>query len=131
MDPINYTQQLANYRTDLQGTMNPNGIMKEETIVDEAGKTFSDYFGQAISQIDEKVQMMNQDTMDVITGGEVDLAQVMINMSEAQLTLQTATQVRNKCLEAYNDIKSMQFQKDEENEINGCEIEGWVRTTEV
>lgn len=109
MDPINYTQQLANYRTDLQGTMNPNGIMKEETIVDEAGKTFSDYFGQAISQIDEKVQMMNQDTMDVITGGEVDLAQVMINMSEAQLTLQTATQVRNKCLEAYNDIKSMQF----------------------
>ena len=33
----------------------------------------------------------------------------MINMTEAQLSLETAVQVRNKVIEAYNDIKNMQF----------------------
>jgi flagellar hook-basal body complex protein FliE len=33
----------------------------------------------------------------------------MIDMSSSQLVLQSAVQVRNKCIEAYNDIKNMQF----------------------
>jgi len=52
---------------------------------------------------------MDQDTVNLITGDESDLGNVMIRMTEAQLALQTAVQVRNKCLEAYNDVKNMQF----------------------
>lgn len=109
MNAINHMQQLTNYRTNLQ-ELNNSQLNKNETpLIDSAGKSFSDHIGQAVAQLDEKVQMMDQDTLNVITGGETDLAQVMINMTEAQLTLQTATQVRNKALEAYNDIKNMQF----------------------
>ncbi len=52
---------------------------------------------------------MDQSTTDMISGKQDDLGQVMINMTESQLTLQTAVQVRNKALEAYNDLKNMQF----------------------
>ena len=45
----------------------------------------------------------------MISGTESDLGKVMINMTEAQLSLETAVQVRNKVIEAYNDIKNMQF----------------------
>ena len=109
MKSINYTQQLVNYRTSLQASTMENPTQHESPLIDGSGKNFSDYIGQAVAQLDEKVQQMDQDTLNVITGGETDLAQVMINMTEAQLSLQTATQVRNKALEAYNDIKNMQF----------------------
>ncbi len=52
---------------------------------------------------------MDQDTIKMITGDESDLGNIMIRMTEAQLALQTAVTVRNKCLEAYNDVKNMQF----------------------
>nr|WP_252894834.1 flagellar hook-basal body complex protein FliE [Liquorilactobacillus satsumensis] len=52
---------------------------------------------------------MNQSTADMVSGKENSLGNVMIKMTEAQLSLQTAVQVRNKCLDAYNDIKNMQF----------------------
>lgn len=107
MDAINYRERLMNNRTDLQGVT--NRLTHSTPMADEAGQTFGDYFGKAIMKLDEKVQKMDQDTLNVITGQESDLAQVMINMTEAQLTLQTATQIRNKALEAYNDIKNMQF----------------------
>lgn len=109
MNSINYAQQLVNYRSGLEEISLGNRMRDETPTVDASGKNFSDYIGQAVAQLDEKVQQMDQDTINVITGGETDLAQVMINMTEAQLSLQTATQVRNKALEAYNDIKNMQF----------------------
>ena len=38
---------------------------------------------------------------------QVDLAQVMVSMQKASISFQAMTQVRNKLLEAYRDIKSM------------------------
>lgn len=107
MNGINYTNQLLDYRNNLQET----GMSPVATPVqtDDRGLTFSDYMGDAFSKLEDKVTVMDQDTKNVITGGETDLAQVMIHMTEAQLMLQTATQIRNKCLEAYNDVKNMQF----------------------
>jgi flagellar hook-basal body complex protein FliE len=52
---------------------------------------------------------LDQGTNGMISGTESDLGKVMINMTEAQLSLETAVQVRNKVIEAYNDIKNMQF----------------------
>ena len=108
MNEIMNAQQLTNYKTSLQGQMSQ---IQRPTAnpIDEVGNSFSDYFWKAIEKLDQSMQVMNQDTKNVITGEESDLAQVMIHMTEAQLTLQTATQIRNKCLEAYNEIKSMQF----------------------
>lgn len=72
-------------------------------------KSFGDYLEQAMSGINSKMQVMDQSTNELISGKQDDLGQVMMNMTESQLTLQTAVQVRNKALEAYNDLKNMQF----------------------
>ena len=64
---------------------------------------------KAIAGLNSNMNTMDQGTNGIISGTESDLGKVMINMTEAQLSLETAVQVRNKVIEAYNDIKNMQF----------------------
>ncbi|MCC5895766.1 MAG: flagellar hook-basal body complex protein FliE [Alkalibacterium sp.] len=45
----------------------------------------------------------------LIDGSADDLHSVMIKTTEAQLSLEVAVQLRNRALEAYNEIKNMQF----------------------
>ncbi len=45
----------------------------------------------------------------LINGSADDLHTVMIKTTEAQLSLEVAVQLRNRALEAYNEIKNMQF----------------------
>lgn len=45
----------------------------------------------------------------LIDGSADDLHTVMIKTTEAQLSLEVAVQLRNRALEAYNEIKNMQF----------------------
>lgn len=80
---------------------------EEQSAVGKA--SFGDYVKQAVTALTQKTDSLDQDAVGLITGDETDLGNVMIRMTEAQLSLQTAVQVRNKCLEAYNDVKNMQF----------------------
>jgi flagellar hook-basal body complex protein FliE len=45
---------------------------------------------------------------DYATGGDTPLHQVMLSINKAELSLQLATQVRNKLVNAYQDISRMQ-----------------------
>jgi len=62
-----------------------------------------------MNTLNQNISVIDQDTKNIISGKETDLGSVMTRMTEAQLTVQTAVQIRNKCLEAYNDLKNMQF----------------------
>lgn len=113
MVEINQLSNLMNYRTQLQDAMSTSRIQQGLGVVDQQeGKkvpTFSDYLGKAVDVLNQNMNTMNQSTTDMITGNQSDLGQVMINMTEAQLSLQTAIQIRNKCLESYNELKNMQI----------------------
>lgn len=113
MVEINQVSNLMNYRTQLQDAMSTSRIQQGLGAVEQQdGKqvpTFSDYLGKAVDALNQNMNTMNQSTTDMITGNQSDLGQVMINMTEAQLSLQTAIQIRNKCLESYNDLKNMQI----------------------
>lgn len=74
--------------------------------------TESDFFDTLKSSISslEEGQLLSDRAIDgLITGEAGNLHQVMIKTSEAQISLELAVQLRNKCLEAMNEIKNMQF----------------------
>lgn len=71
--------------------------------------SFSTILSQTMNTLNQNISVIDQDTKNIISGKETDLGSVMTRMTEAQLTVQTAVQIRNKCLEAYNDLKNMQF----------------------
>ena len=59
--------------------------------------------------MDSQVTTSSNNIEKLITGDLDNMHTAMIDMSKSQLVLQTAVQVRNKCVESYNEIKNMQF----------------------
>lgn len=74
----------------------------------ESIKQFSTYLNQAIDSVaaqEKNVTQMNEN----FQLGKVSVDQVMIASEQAMLSLQLTTQVRNKVVEAYQEIMRIQM----------------------
>ena len=73
----------------------------------EAQQTFANTLKDAISKVND--QQIQSDTMTekLINGGNVDLHEVMIASQKASITLNATMEVRNKAVEAYQEITRM------------------------
>ncbi|MES2819747.1 MAG: flagellar hook-basal body complex protein FliE [Pseudomonadota bacterium] len=79
------------------------------TSVKEPGApSFSEMLGQAVGKVNETQQASNQlaTAFEMGTGG-IDLSDVMIASQKASVSFQAMTQVRNKLVQAYQDIMQM------------------------
>lgn len=74
-----------------------------------SSSSFSGMIEQAMINLNDKQVSADQAVQGLVAGDADNLHNVMIQTSEAQLTLDLALQVRNKCLDAYNEVKNMQF----------------------
>ena len=76
------------------------------------GKTL-DGFGQSLldatRSLDELQKTADASALDLATGQPVDLHDVMLAQTRASLGLNLAVQVRNKLVEAYQDVMRMQL----------------------
>ncbi|QLF95094.1 flagellar hook-basal body complex protein FliE [Pseudomonas sp. ABC1] len=70
--------------------------------------SFSELLGQAVNKVHETQQASNQLASAFEMGqGGVDLTDVMIASQKASVSFQALTQVRNKVVQAYQDIMQM------------------------
>jgi len=72
------------------------------------GPSFADMLGQAVGKVNETQQASNQlaKAFEIGQSG-VDLTDVMIASQKASVSFQAMTQVRNKLVQAYQDIMQM------------------------
>lgn len=72
------------------------------------GPSFAEMLGQAVGKVNETQQASNQlaKAFEIGQSG-VDLTDVMIASQKASVSFQAATQVRNKLVQAYQDIMQM------------------------
>lgn len=74
----------------------------------EAHETFKAALNQAIKEVNE-MQQESQHKTELLAKGEInDLHDVMITSQKASVTLQATVEVRNKVVEAYQEIMRMQ-----------------------
>ena len=66
--------------------------------------SFVDVFKNAVNDVNTTDEAAKQSQMNVVTGQTDDLPTLMVNTTKADLALQTLVQMRNKALDAYNDI---------------------------
>lgn len=71
--------------------------------------SFSDIIKNSINNLDNKQLESNHAIQGLVSGEADDLHNVMIKTTEAQISLELAVQLRNRSLEAMNEIKNMQF----------------------
>jgi flagellar hook-basal body complex protein FliE len=79
-------------------------IDKSSGVKSDAGSAFDDIFKQAVNNVNTAEQQANMDTLNVATGQSDDLHTLMISSEKAELALMALVQVRNKALDAYNEI---------------------------
>lgn len=68
---------------------------------------FSETLKDMIKQVNETQMVSGKATQDFIAGNDIELHEVMAKGQEAQLSFQFMMEIRNKLLEAYQDIQRM------------------------
>ncbi len=90
--------------------MQMDALAKAKPVVTEQVQAprFSDLLGQAIDTVHQKQQAANQlaDAFEIGQSG-VDLTDVMVASQKASVSFQALMQVRNKVVQAYQDIMQM------------------------
>jgi flagellar hook-basal body complex protein FliE len=74
-----------------------------------SGNSFLDSLSSAFNSLNTQLTATDATMNDFAAGGSADLHTVMLQMEEASLSLKTAVQVRDKLLEAYQEIMRTQL----------------------
>lgn len=75
----------------------------------EGTLTFGQILRQKLQEVSDLQKQADQLTSQFLAGGNVELHQVMLAVEQAGLALQLTMQVRNKLVEAYQEIARMQI----------------------
>ena len=75
---------------------------------DAAGGSFMDAIGDALGQLNSQLSGADAAMASFASGGSADLHTVMLQMQEASLGLSLGVQVRDKLLDAYQQIMHLQ-----------------------
>ena len=70
---------------------------------------FADMLGKAIGQLQSVSDTADSKVNAMATGQDVDLSDVMLSLETESLTMSLVTQVRNKAVEAYQEVFRMQM----------------------
>ncbi len=77
--------------------------------VQDAGSAFGSSLERALGALNESQLRGDAAARDVAAGRTDDLAGALVKIEEAEITLQMATSIRNKAIEAYQEIMRMQI----------------------
>lgn len=73
------------------------------------GTSFSNVLSDAISKVNYSEVNANNKIESLIKGEDVEMHEVMLAMQESVLSLQALIEVRNKTVEAYQEISKLQL----------------------
>ena len=79
------------------------------TSTQSSGGGFGQMLTDSISKLDHAQASADQQVQDLATGSASDLSTVVMSVEQASLEVQLASQIRNKAVDAYNDIFRMQI----------------------
>ena len=94
---INSINNIANSLNNISSTKSTDKV-----------SSFSDFLNNALEKVNTLQQESAEATNKFITGESDNIHDVMIAGSKADLALQMTLQVRNKVMDAYNEIMNMQ-----------------------
>lgn len=103
INPLNQLYPNALQQIDQVAQTTSNNVTEKQT------DSFTTLLNQSINNLDSKQSESTQAIQSLVDGSADDLHTVMIKTTEAQLSLEVAVQLRNRSLEAFNEIKNMQF----------------------
>jgi flagellar hook-basal body complex protein FliE len=92
------------------GFLPPVGaVASTEPTVAAAAPGFGDLFARGLGEVNQQLVASQSQLQALAHGDAANLHQVMIRLEETRLGFQLMVQVRNRLLEAYQDVMRMQI----------------------
>ncbi len=101
---LNAMHQLMTNQIQSQQT-----IGKSTSVQNQNNTGFAELFAQQIKQTNQLQHNADLELQSFMVGESENIHDVMIAMEEATIALELTTQVRNKLVDAYQEIKNMQI----------------------
>ncbi|MFP3720959.1 flagellar hook-basal body complex protein FliE [Niallia circulans] len=100
MEPINFSS--VSSALPLTNTATSN-----KTSAADTQKSFASFLKESINNVNQAQNESDVLTNKLARGENVDLSQVMIASQKASITMQATLEIRNKAVEAYQEIMRM------------------------
>lgn len=84
------------------GALRPGGIDKVEP-----GQDFKSLLMKSINEVNRLQTEADEATVNLATGESDNVAEVFTAVKKAELAFQTLMQIRNKLMDAYDEVKQM------------------------
>ncbi len=94
----------------IQGAANLNSVAATSGIEKSSGNK-NDFFEMVtggVQGVNEQLQQSDQISKEFLLEGKHNLHEVMIGLEQAEMSFKFLVQVRNKVLDAYNEVMRMQ-----------------------
>jgi len=101
-----FSQQILNTLRDMQTearSLSGGGAGKET----KSGESFADHLHQSLNEVNAANVKADKMGMELSTGKTGNIHETMLATTQAELSFNLMVQIRNKALEAYNDIMRM------------------------
>lgn len=100
----------GNVKNALQiGQNNQVNLNDSENNVNNSKVDFGQVLENELSAVNDKQVSAQEISKQFVEGDNVDVHQVMLSTEEAKLSLDLAIQVRNKLVDAYQELSKMQL----------------------
>ena len=76
--------------------------------VQQNGSEFGDIFSNALKEAAAEERASNEAAKELLSGNITDIHSVTLQAAKAELALNLAIQIRNKVVDAYNEVMRMQ-----------------------
>ncbi len=80
---------------------------KQTEGTDDGEATFFDVFESLVNNVKETDAQVQKDSVDLMLGDVDDLAQIQVNLEKAATAVDLLVTVKNKAVDAYNEIMRM------------------------
>ena len=90
------------------GEVRTNEMLKPDMGVANSGKSFADTLKDAVANVNKLEKEADVKMQKLATGKTNDIPDVLIAVEKADIAFRLMTQVRNKVIDAYQEIMKMQ-----------------------
>lgn len=95
--------------SDINSNIFLKGKVEDESVQEVNSPSFSDILSEKLNEVNDKQIESDILTQKMIQGDDVSIHEVMLAGEEAKISLQLAMQVRNKLVEAFQEINRTQI----------------------
>jgi len=88
-------------------TTNTNTSALNKIASDQKSKSFATFLKDSLNEVNKAQNESDNLTTKLAKGENVDLSQVMITSQKASITMQATIEIRNKAVEAYQEMMRM------------------------